>query len=166
MPWSRAKKERLKELNDVENVPKKFKKAGKDMIIVDSGAGESVCPADWIPLEPVKHTGKVGIKYKAAGGQTLVNRGEKNVKFSVGGRVASMNFQAIDELTKPLASVAKIAAKDNTVVMRGPDKSSYIENDVTGMRIPLTIENGVYVMAIDVLLEEAGESVSPFGRQA
>ena len=108
----------------------------------------------------------MGIKYKAAGGQTLINRGEKNVKFDAGGRIASMNFQAIEELTKPLASVAKITAMNNTVVMRGPDKASYIENEKTGVRIPLAIENGVYVMAVDVLLEEAEESVSPFGRQA
>ena len=87
-------------------------------------------------------------------------------KFDAGGRIASMNFQAIDELTKPLASVARITSMNNTVVMRGPDKASYIENEKTGVRIPLAIENGVYVMAVDVLLERASEPASPFGRPA
>ena len=68
--------------------------------------------------------------------------------------------------TKPLASVAKITSMNHAVVMRGPDKPSYIENEKTGVRIPLAIENGVYVMAVDVLLEQTNEAASPFGRQA
>ena len=40
---------------------------GKEKNIVDSGAGESVCPSGWIPLEPVNKTEKLGIKYKAVG---------------------------------------------------------------------------------------------------
>ena len=73
--------------------------------------------------------------------------------------MASISFQAIDELTRPLASVARIAEKGNTVVLRGADKISFIENDKTGTRISLHIENGVYVMNVDVVKEE-----SPFGR--
>ena len=64
-----------------------------------------------------------------------------------------MHFQAINELTKPLASAARTVAKDNTIVMRGPTKSSYIENDATGVRIPIHIENGVYVMSVNLLVE-------------
>ena len=43
------------------------------------------------------------------------------------------------------------------------EKESYIQNDETGIKIPLHIENGVYVMDVDVLLEESAESA--FGRQ-
>ena len=87
-------------------------------------------------------TNKVGVKYKAAGGQTLVNQGEKQVKFKNGSQIASMYFQAMNELTKPLASAARIVAKDNTIFMRGPTKSSYIENDAIGVRTPSHIQNG------------------------
>ena len=74
-----------------------------------------------------------------------------------------MKFQAINELSKPLASAARITAQENTIVMRGPNKESYIENDKNGIKIPLQIGNGVYVMDVDVLLEEGAEST--FGRQ-
>ena len=72
-----------------------------------------------LPLEPIKSTDKVGVKYKAVGGQTLINQGEKQVKFKTGSQIASMNLQAINELTQPLASAAITAAKDNTIVLRG-----------------------------------------------
>ena len=115
-------------------------------------------------MQPVNKTEKLGIKYKAAGGQTLTNQGEKNVTFRAGNIAASMQFQAINELSKPLASAARITAQDNTIVMRGAKKESYIPNDETGIKIPLHIENGVYVMDVDVLLEESADST--FGRQA
>ena len=69
-------------------------------------------------------------------------------------------------LPKPLASAAKIAAKDNTIVMRGPTNSSYIENDSTGVRIPIHIENGVYVMSVDLLVEHTADKDAPFRRPA
>ena len=73
-----------------------------------------------------------------------------------------MNLQAINELSKPMASAARIIAKDNTIVMRGANKESYIENDLTGVRIPFFIENGVYVMNVDLMLEEVVGEKAPF----
>ena len=49
-------------------------------------------------------------------------------------------------------------------MMRGAHKESYIQNDKTGIKIPLQIENGVYVMDVYVLLEEGVGST--FGRPA
>ena len=117
-------------------------------------------------MEPIKNTDKVGIKYKAAGGQTLVDQGEKQVKVKTGSQIASTNFQAINELTKPLASAARTAAKDNTIVMRGPTKSSYIENDAIGVRIPLHIENGLYVMSVDLMVANTIDKGAPCQRPA
>ena len=159
-------KSKTKEINAVERQNKRYVSAGRGKVTIDSGAGESVCPVGWVPLEPIKSTDKVGVKYTAAGGQTLINQGEKQIKFKTGSQIASMNFQAINELSKPLASAAKIAAKDNTIVMRGPTKSSYIENDSTGVRIPIHIENGVYAMSVDLLVENTADQSEPFGRPA
>ena len=96
----------------------------------------------------------------------MINQGETQVKFKIGSQIASMNFQAINELTKPLASAARIAAKDNTIVMREPTTSSYIENDAIGLRIPIHIENGVYVMSVDLLVENTADKDAPFRRPA
>ena len=54
-----------------------------DRVCIDSGAGESVCPVGAFPAYGSNRTGKkVGAKYKAAGGQELVNVGEKKPHFT------------------------------------------------------------------------------------
>ena len=81
--WQEAAKKKVNkktaatETSAVETTKKTYRVMCTEKITVDSGAGESVCPSGWIPLEPVSKTDKLGIKYKAAGGQTLVNQGEK-----------------------------------------------------------------------------------------
>ena len=68
-----------------------------------------------------------------------------------------MAFQATTDIRKPLAVASKIAAKGNRIVLDDAESDSYIENKKTGTRIPLTIENGVYMMEM---------VVRPFQRQA
>ena len=120
---------------------------------MDSGAGESVFPTAMLKTEPVHHTDKVGRTYRAAGGQALVNRGEKRIKFSTNGIMGSMNFQAIDEVSKPLASAARITEKGNQMVSNDENGESYIKNHKSDKRIPLVKENGVYVMEVEYLTQ-------------
>ena len=96
----------------------------------------------------------------------MENKGEKCVKFqAAGNHIASMQFQSIDELSRPLASAARVAAKGNRIVLDGEGCSSYIENKESKVRIPLRIEKGVYVMDVQVL-REVEEDDSAFAGQA
>ena len=61
-----------------------------------------------------------------------------------------MTFQATFHVRKPLAAASKITAKGNRIVLDDENSLSYIENKATGTRIPLKIENGVYVMEVVV----------------
>ena len=63
-----------------------------------------------------------------------------------------MAFQATTDIRKPLAAASKIAAKGNRIVLDDAESNSYIENQKTRARIPLTIENGVYMMEMVVRL--------------
>ena len=88
----------------------------------------------------------------------MENKGEKCVKFQAGNHIASMHFQSIDELSRPLASAARVAAKGNKIVLDGKGCASYIENKASKVRIPLKIEKGVYVMDVQVMKEVDVES--------
>ncbi len=61
-----------------------------------------------------------------------------------------MTFQATTEVKKPLAAASKITAKGNRIVLDEEGSDSYIEHKKTGTRIPLTMENGVYMMEMVV----------------
>jgi hypothetical protein len=120
-------------------------------VCVDSGAGESVCPVEAFPSYTTVQTGKTGTTYRAAGGQKLTNMGEIRPCFKSAGIGGSMAFQATTDVQKPLAAASKIAAKGNRIVLDDADSESYIENKKTGKRIPLVIENGVYMMEMLVV---------------
>ena len=120
-------------------------------VCVDSGAGESVCPVEAFPSYKTVKTEKTGTQYRAAGGQKLTNVGEIRPNFKSGGVGGSMAFQATTEVQKPLAAASKIAAKGNRIVLDDANSDSYIENKATGKRIPLVIENGVYMMEMLVV---------------
>ena len=120
-------------------------------VCVDSGAGESVCPVEAFPSYKTVKTEKTGTQYRAAGGQKLTNVGEIRPNFKSGGVGGSMAFQATTEVQKPLAVASKIAAKGNRIVLDDANSDSYIENKATGKRIPLVIENGVYMMEMLVV---------------
>ena len=77
----------------------RLRKSGSGKITIDSGAGESVCPISMVP--PLHNTAKNGTTYRAAGGQSLVNRGEKRVEFKSDGMRARLGFQTIEEMKNP-----------------------------------------------------------------
>ena len=76
----------------------------------------------------------------------MVNVGEKRPEFKTNGVDAWMAFQATTKVTKPLAAATKITEKGNGICLGDADSESYIVNKTTGAKIPLTIENGVYMM--------------------
>ena len=49
-------------------------------------------------------------------------------------------------MQKPLPAASRITEKGNRIVLDDVDSESYIENKKTGKTIPLTMENGVYMM--------------------
>ena len=111
-------------------------------LCVDGGVGESVCPA------VVR--------------QELRNVGEKRPRFRINGIQIAMTFQATTHVKKPLAAASRITSKGNHIVLDDADSPSYIENKAIGPKIPLKIENGIYVM--EVAVEPKNEA--PFRRQA
>ena len=120
-------------------------------VCVDSGAGESVCPANAFPSYKTVKTAKTGTTYKAAGGQKLTNIGEIRPCFKSSGIGGCMAFQATTEVQKPLASASKMVANGNRIVLDDAASESYIEDKASGKRIPPTIENGVYMMEMLVV---------------
>ena len=78
------------------------------------------------------------------------NMGERRPQFKTNGIATAMTFQATSHVRKPLAAASKITAKWNRIVLDDENPLSYIENKATGAKIPLKIENGVYVMEVAV----------------
>ena len=124
-----------------------------------------MCPEDAFPSYMTKQTAKVGARYTAAGGQSLVNVGEKRPEFTTSGVDAWMAFQATTKVTKPLAAATKITAKGNGIWLDDEDSESYILNKKTGKKVPLTIENGVYMMEMLVKPPSAASAAAPFQGQ-
>ena len=81
----------------------------------------------------------------------MTNVGEIRPNFKSAGVGCSMAFQATTDIVKPLAAASKITAKGNRIVLDGEGLDSYIEHKQSGKRIPLTIENGVYMMEMEVV---------------
>ena len=115
-------------------------------VCIDSGTGESVCPVDAFPSYETRKLAKTGLTYTAAGGQSLINVGEKRPEFKTNGIDAWMTFQAATKVQRPLAAATRITEKGNRVLLDGAGSESYIQNKQTGKNIPLSIENGVYMM--------------------
>ena len=121
-----------------------------DRVCIDSGAGESVCPVDAFPEYGTFKTQRNGAKYRAAGGQELVNVGEKRPEFTTNGIKTSMTFQATTGVKKPLAAASRITGKGNRIILDDEGCESYILNKATGKKIPIVLENGIYMMEMIV----------------
>ena len=61
-----------------------------------------------------------------------------------------MTFQATKGVKKPLAATSNITSKGNRIVLDDANSLSYIENKASGVRIPIQLENGIYMMQIAV----------------
>ena len=107
------------------------------------------------PSYETKKTAKTGMSYTAAGGDSLVNVGEKRPEFTTGGVNAWMAFQATTKVQKPLAAATRITEKGNGIWLDEEGCESYILNKKTGTKIPLSIENGIYMMEMLVKTKAA-----------
>lgn len=98
---SKVTNKKIVDIGTVTQEPKCcLRKVGSGKITIGSGAGESVCPIDMLPNEHLHETSKNGTRYRAAGVQSLVNHGEKHIKFRAGKSIGKLNFQAIPEVKK------------------------------------------------------------------
>ena len=85
-----------------------------------------------------------------------MNHREKRIKFMAGKNLGKLNFQAILEVKKPLASAAKIANEGNIIVLDEEAGDSYIYNKVTKKPIPIRQENNVYVLDVEYMTGDPG----------
>ena len=121
-----------------------------DKVCIDSGAGESVCLVDAFRQYGTFTIGENGVKHRAAGGQELANVGRRRPRFTANGIKTSMTFQCATGVKKPLAAASNITAKGNRIVLDDANSDSYIENKASGVRIPIKLENGIYMMDMAV----------------
>jgi hypothetical protein len=137
---------------------------GHGKVTIDSGAEESVWPIGLLKAERLAPT-KNPRNFVAANGSPLKHYGEKVVNFKPDGQLgmASMRFQ-VSDVTKPLASVARIVEKGNVVQFGAGQADSFIKNVATGRKIPLHRENGSFVLNVEYLVEEDVASLD-FPRQ-
>ena len=73
------------------------------------------------------------------------------------GTNVDITFQIADHITQPLGSVGRFCEAGNRVVF---DKESYIENKATGLRTPIQIRNGEYMM--DLYVRKDGKKPTLF----
>ena len=119
-------------------------------------AGETVMPRAWLPDFPVEES--IGSRksefYNTADGTRIYNEGQKRVTVATqdGKNERSMTFQVAD-VDKALGSVRQIVSNGNRVVFdqdpAGKDVS-YIYHKTTQERMPMRVENGVYVLDLVV----------------
>ena len=115
---------------------------------MDSGAGESVSAVNAFDDIPTVETAKVGTVYRAAGGQKLLNAGEKRPQFQKNGVNTSITFQATTGIKKPFVAASRITSKGNRVILDDEGWDSHIENKKTGVKVPIYLKNGVYMLRI------------------
>ena len=125
-------------------------------LVIDSGAGETVMPKTWLPSYPVEPSpGSLkGEFYHTADGSRIFNEGQKRVTVTTqdGNNERAMTFQVAD-VDKALGSVRQIVNNKNRVVFDQDDFGkdiSFIQNKVTKEKMPLRVENGVYVLDLVV----------------
>ena len=152
--------------------------AGRGTITVDSGAAESCLPVSAVPKESLREGAakKAGVRYQAACGTSMDNKGEKNVRFRTidakgqRNKLSSILFQVTD-VGKPLASVSRMLDAGNTVVFTRSGAGPRIVNDKTGDSIPMREVNRTFVLDVEFLqpkedCESSQQQQQPFARQA
>ena len=116
--------------------------------LIDSGASDSVAPPGMFPEVKVLETNasRAGVQYTAAGGHKIPNLGmSRPVVYTTDGECNVMTFQ-LASISKPLASVSKIAGKNHRVVFEEP--KSYIQCKSSGKKTYLRPSGGVYFLDV------------------
>jgi hypothetical protein len=150
--------------NDEDEIELNVVQAAGDWIKVtgtlDSGAAESVCPMDFMPMLETSAP-KDGRTYVAATGTRIKDQGAKKVEFTTcEGRVKNIMFRRTNVM-KPLIAMSKVEQAGNMIVLNGPE-NSYVECKKTKERTKVRKQDGVYV--IDMWIN-TGTAGPVFGRQ-
>ena len=148
--WRRRtqKKEQMRMLQTIEPSGLCAIKEGEWECIdlaVDSGATETVIGDDMVMSVSTTEgpASKRGVMYEIANGDQIPNLGEKKfVGQTVEGLAKKITAQVAD-VNKALLSVRKIVAAGNRVVF---DEESYIEDRVTGERMWMHDDQGMYML--------------------
>lgn len=118
--------------------------------VVDSGAAESVQPANMVPWVPMVESegSRRGQTYTSAGGERLPNLGEKKLSvLTPDGRPASARYQCAD-VTRALSAVSQMCDQGNRVVFE--QHGGYLENLHDGTQTHFKRVNNVYIMELYV----------------
>ena len=138
----------------------------KISVAADSGACAHVAPANVFALaiDPTEKS-KAGHNYFGAGGDPLKNLGSQRVSArDASGQLLTLEFDIVDKVTKPLASVHSIAKKGNAVVFE--DDGGYVLHKASGKKTPLRLEGKLYYLDLWVQVPEELAKASPFCRPA
>ena len=125
-------------------------------LVVDSGAGETVMPVDWLTNHPLTESdgSRANDFYTTADGGNVYDEGQRTLDVCTldGQQRRSMTFQ-VARVKKALGSVSQVVKNGNKLVSdqdsSGKD-TSYIQNKRTNEKIWLRQENGVYVLDLMV----------------
>ena len=119
-------------------------------LAVDSGATETVIGEEALQsiklLEGAAY--KRGVKYEVANGIRIPNLGEKRFVGVTEEGLAREIVAQVCEVNKPLLSVSKMVAAGNRVVF--DESGSYIENIVSGEKVWMKSEGGMYMLKMFV----------------
>lgn len=125
-------------------------------ITVDSGASENVIAESMAPQFKVKESqgSRDGVVYVAANGETMPNRGEKDVKVVTAEGHKCMLKMQVTDVQKPLMSVARICDAGHRVVFE--HDGGYVEHKVTKQRTNFNRVDNVYRLRVGLASSEAG----------
>jgi hypothetical protein len=119
-------------------------------ITIDSGASENVISEAFAPQVPVRASqgSREGLKYVAANGSMMPNRGEKHIHVRTSeGHKCLLNMQVTD-VKKPLMSVARICDAGHEVHFT--KDGGYIEHVESGQLTSFNREDNVYRLHVAV----------------
>ena len=125
-------------------------------LVVDSGAGETFMPVDWLTSHPLTESdGSIANDfYTTADGSKVYKEGQRKLDVCTldGQQRISMTFQ-VARVKKALGSVSQMVKDGNKLVFdqdSSGNDTSYIQSKRTKEKIWLRQENGVYVLDLMV----------------
>ena len=118
-------------------------------VIADSGACETVMPKNMCTGIQLRESigSKAGTEYEVASGKSVPNLGERHCEIYCEGASAAMlmHFQVAD-IHRPLLSLSRAA--DQGFSSHLDAQGGYLEDGMTGERIPIQRRGNLYIMSI------------------
>ena len=116
--------------------------------VVDSGASAPVAPPSMCPNVPVRPSAgsRRGQKYTSASSHKLPNLGEQLINACMDDGYEAQVLYQVAEVSRPLTSVSAICEMGNRVLFGRA--GGVIQNLSTGVEIPFTRLNGIYLLSM------------------